>query len=72
MFQFVSSNPMLYYIFLKRLPGGAQDETYLVVEILHDGRTLNKIEEVETSRAIFEVYEGGVVCCVLPQSPGVF
>ncbi|TFK25045.1 DEAD/H helicase [Coprinopsis marcescibilis] len=39
---------------------GAQEETYLVVEILDDGRTLNKIEEVETSRAMFEVYEGGV------------
>ncbi|EAU88392.2 DEAD/H helicase [Coprinopsis cinerea okayama7 len=39
---------------------GAQEEKYLVVEVLSDGRTLNQIEEVEVSRAMFEVYEGGV------------
>ncbi|KAF9567647.1 DEAD/H helicase [Agrocybe pediades] len=42
---------------------GAQEDTYMVVEIKDDGvqRSSYKLEEVEFSRALFELYEGGVV-----------
>ncbi|KAJ2931416.1 hypothetical protein H1R20_g5708, partial [Candolleomyces eurysporus] len=39
---------------------GAQEEKYLVVEIGQDNGNLKNIEEVEVSRAMFEVYEAGV------------
>ncbi|KAF4615135.1 hypothetical protein D9613_002873 [Agrocybe pediades] len=41
---------------------GAQEDTYMVVEIKDDGvqRSSYKLEEVEFSRALFELYEGGV------------
>jgi len=43
--------------------GGAQEETYMVVELRDNGfeRSTYKLEEVEFSRALFELYEGGVV-----------
>lgn len=39
---------------------GAQEEKYMVVEMSENDNTLKTIEEVEVSRAMFEVYEGGV------------
>jgi len=41
--------------------GGAQEETYTVVE-LRGNQFPRILEEVEYSRALFELYEGGVVC----------
>ena len=43
------------------IEGGAQDEKYLVVEMDEHVDSLKSIEEVEVSRAMFEIYEGGVV-----------
>jgi hypothetical protein len=45
---------------LSGISGGAKEEAYAVVEIV-DGVPRSIIEEVEISRALFEVYEGGVV-----------
>jgi DEAD/DEAH box helicase domain-containing protein len=44
--------------------GGIQEEKYAVVDVtsVYLGRTPSILEEVEVSRAMFEVYEGGVVC----------
>ncbi|KAJ2916877.1 hypothetical protein MD484_g3585, partial [Candolleomyces efflorescens] len=39
---------------------GAQEEKYLVVEISQSSGNLKNIEEVEVSRAMFEIYEQGV------------
>jgi hypothetical protein len=43
--------------------GGAQEDTYVVVEIRKDRtqQAAYMLEEVEVSRALFELYEGGVV-----------
>uniref|UniRef100_A0A8H7Y073 P-loop containing nucleoside triphosphate hydrolase protein n=2 Tax=Psilocybe cubensis TaxID=181762 RepID=A0A8H7Y073_PSICU len=38
---------------------GTQEETYMVVDMTNS-TSLNKLEEVEFSRALFELYEGGV------------
>ncbi|KAH6918791.1 DEAD/H helicase [Coprinopsis sp. MPI-PUGE-AT-0042] len=38
---------------------GVEEEKYMVVETHSDGR-ITQLEEVEVSRAMFEVYEGGV------------
>jgi DEAD/DEAH box helicase domain-containing protein len=43
--------------------GGVEEEKYMVVETHSDGR-LTQLEEVEISRAMFEIYEGGVVSSV--------
>jgi DEAD/DEAH box helicase domain-containing protein len=41
---------------------GAQEEKYTVVDVTkQSGGSANIIEEVEISRALFELYEGGVV-----------
>jgi ATP-dependent helicase YprA (DUF1998 family) len=41
---------------------GAQEEKYIVVDVTKQlGGSANIIEEVEISRALFELYEGGVV-----------
>ena len=37
-----------------------EEEKYMVVELHNDGR-VTQLEEVEVSRAMFEIYEGGVV-----------
>ena len=43
---------------------GAQEEKYIVVDVTkQSGGSANVIEEVEISRALFELYEGGVVRC---------
>ena len=50
---------------------GAQEEKYVVIDLArHErpGNSSNVIEEVEVSRALFELYEGGVVRIV----PGLF
>lgn len=39
--------------------GGAQEEKYVVVDVSKTSNSI--IEELEISRAMFEVYEGGVV-----------
>jgi len=43
--------------------GGAQEETYVVAEVKHDEtqQATYVLEEIEFSRALFELYEGGVV-----------
>ena len=44
---------------------GAQEEKYAVVDVTRQsGGSANIIEEVEISRALFELYEGGVVCFI--------
>jgi DEAD/DEAH box helicase domain-containing protein len=46
---------------------GAQEEKYTVVDVTKRlGGSANIIEEVEISRALFELYEGGVVSFQLP------
>lgn len=47
--------------------GGAHEETYAVVEIRSSQaqESAYMLEEVECSRALFELYEGGVVCIML-------
>ena len=47
--------------------GGAHEETYAVVEIRgsQPQEAAYMLEEVEYSRALFELYEGGVVCIML-------
>ena len=44
-------------------PGGAKEDKYAVVDVtmVSTGRPASILEEVEVSRAMFEVYEGGVV-----------
>jgi hypothetical protein len=44
--------------------GGIQEDKYAVVDVtrVDVGRAPSILEEVEVSRAMFEVYEGGVVC----------
>lgn len=43
-------------------PGGAQEERYIVTDITKaDSSGMTIIEEVEVSRAMFELYEGGIV-----------
>lgn len=51
--------------------GGAQEEKYTIVVVNSgSGRNVGKIlEEVEESRAMFEVYEGGVVSACLVYNP---
>jgi len=51
------------------LLGGAQEEKYMVVEVRDDAmqQSTHVLEDIEFSRALFELYEGGVVC-VSPQS----
>ncbi|CAA7267965.1 unnamed protein product [Cyclocybe aegerita] len=39
---------------------GAQEDTYMVVEVRHREQDTYMLEEVEFSRALFELYEGGV------------
>lgn len=41
--------------------GGAQEERYAVVCVKTDAANI-VLEEVEVSRAMFEIYEGGIVC----------
>jgi len=57
------------YIDLLEL-GGVHEETYAVVEIRGDypQEAAYILEEVECSRALFELYEGGVVCITLSYS----
>ena len=52
-------NPL--YSVLTLSQGGAQEEKYTVVIIKKGDKQYKILEEVEESRAIFEVYEGGVV-----------
>ena len=42
---------------------GAEEEKYVLIDIteFERGGTAKLVEEVEISRALFEVYEGGVV-----------
>ena len=40
---------------------GAQEEKYTLVDVTKSGTQLKIVEEVEVSRALFEIYEGGVV-----------
>lgn len=40
---------------------GAQEEKYTLVDITRSGEHMKIIEEIEISRALFEIYEGGVV-----------
>ena len=40
---------------------GAQEEKYTVIDVTRSGARLKIVEEVEVSRALFEIYEGGVV-----------
>lgn len=40
---------------------GTQEEKYVVVDVTKGGGRAKIIEEVELSRALFEIYEGGVV-----------
>lgn len=40
---------------------GAQEEKYTVVDVTKAGTHAKIVEEVEVSRALFEIYEGGVV-----------
>jgi DEAD/DEAH box helicase domain-containing protein len=44
--------------------GGAQEEKYMVVEVRDDAiqQSTHVLEDIEFSRALFELYEGGVVC----------
>jgi DEAD/DEAH box helicase domain-containing protein len=55
------------------VPGGPQEEKYTVVVVKSGNKQGHGkiLEEVEESRAIFEVYEGGVVstCFVISPSP---
>lgn len=52
---------------------GAQEEKYTVIDVTkQSGGNASIIEEVEISRALFELYEGGVVChfnCLLIDAP---
>ena len=50
------------------LLGGAQEEKYMVVEVRDDAvqQSTHVIEDIEFSRALFELYEGGVVCVYPP------
>ena len=43
--------------------GGAQEDIYMVVEIRDDAvqQSTHILEDIEFSRALFELYEGGVV-----------
>ena len=45
------------------LLGGAREETYMVVEIRDTAtqQSTHVLEDIEFSRALFELYEGGVV-----------
>lgn len=54
---------MWYIIWIELHAGGAQEETYMVVEVAENGaqQGCHKLEDVEFSRALFELYEGGVV-----------
>jgi DEAD/DEAH box helicase domain-containing protein len=46
---------------------GASEETYAVVDTSKAGRPGEVLEEVEFSRALFEIYEGAVVRSSLSQ-----
>jgi hypothetical protein len=62
---------LVFTIFVFDAPlGGLQEEKYAVVNMtgIDVGRTPSILEEVEVSRAIFEVYEGGVVCTAPSES----
>jgi hypothetical protein len=56
-------------LFIYPLSGGAQEEKYMVVEIRDDAvhQSSHVLEDMEFSRAPFELYEGGVVR-ISPQS----
>jgi hypothetical protein len=51
-------------LFICILLGGAQEEKYMVVEVRDDAvqQSTRVLEDIEFSRALFELYEGGVVC----------
>ena len=63
MFQSVCIFITFSHIVLNSAIGGAQEETYVVAEVKHDEtqQATYVLEEVEFSRALFELYEGGVV-----------
>ena len=48
------------YVVAKLILGGVQEEKYAVVDVTKDTYPVI-IEETEVSRALFEIYEGGVV-----------
>jgi DEAD/DEAH box helicase domain-containing protein len=48
---------------------GASEETYDVVDTSKTGRPGEVLEEVEFSRALFEIYEGAVVRSSITQFP---
>ena len=50
------------------LLGGALEEKYLVVEVRDSTvrQSTHVLEDIEFSRALFELYEGGVVCVYPP------
>jgi DEAD/DEAH box helicase domain-containing protein len=45
---------------------GVEEEKYVLIDIteFERGGTAKLVEEIEISRALFEVYEGGVVCAM--------
>ena len=46
-----------------KFSGGARQELYMVLEMSGPQlQSANMLEEVEFYRALFELYEGGVVC----------
>jgi DEAD/DEAH box helicase domain-containing protein len=47
---------------LQAVTGGAMEDKYVLVDI--SGPSRNILEEIEVSRALFEVYEGGIVSIV--------
>jgi DEAD/DEAH box helicase domain-containing protein len=66
------SIPIRYHTHPKYLPfpskhisiRGAKEETYVIVDITKTGNAAGSgkiLEEVELSRALFEIYEGAVV-----------
>ena len=47
----------------RKISGGARQELYMVLEMNRPQlQSANILEEVEFYRALFELYEGGVVC----------
>lgn len=45
--------------------GGVQEDKYVLVDITKSVASTKILEEIEISRAVFEVYEGGVVRCFI-------
>lgn len=62
-FRFHAHNKYLPYPAKHISLRGVEEERYCVVDItkVHDGGNLRMLEEVEISRALFEIYEGGIV-----------